>query len=175
MAQTLAEETTAEDRFTVAVWRRLRDTGAPLSEEDIADLGAKSGLDAASVAQRLAAAGERDADGRLAGLVGLSVADHPHRLMFEEHALSTWCAWDPFFLVPSLGGNARLETADPVSGEVFTVQFVEGRAVPAADGREPVLSMVDRGALRTADAASAADGDEQPATSDAVEELWSSF
>jgi hypothetical protein len=77
--------------------------------------------------------------------------------------------------VPSLGGSARLETADPVSGEVFTVRFVDGRAVPLQDGCEPVLSMVDRGALRTADAAAAADGDEQPVTSDAVEELWSSF
>ncbi len=172
MTEPLAELTTPEDRFTLAVWRALRDRGEALREDEVARLGAASGLDADRIARRLTGAGERDERGRLAGLGGLSVADHPHRLVFEAQTLSTWCAWDPFFLVPALGGSARLETVDPVSGTAFTVEFVDGRPLRQS-GAEPVLSMVDRNALRPLDV-EGAPGD-APLTAATVEDVWSSF
>jgi hypothetical protein len=61
MAQTVVEETTVEDRFTVAVWHQLRDGGVALTSQDIEALAAESGLDASSVARRLAAAGGQPA------------------------------------------------------------------------------------------------------------------
>ena len=169
---TRAVEATSQDRFTIAVWRALRDTGVPLDPSAVHRLAADAGYPEHQLAARLVSAGERDEEGRLAGLGGLSVAAHPHRLVFEEHVLSTWCAWDPFFLVPALGGNARLETADPVSGAPFTVHFVDGRAkdLPEAEAA-PVLSMVDRDALRPLDV----EGDGEPATGATVEDVWSSF
>ena len=176
MADGSPESTTAEDRFTLAVWRALRDSGEALTAEQVEDLGAASGLDAKRIARRLSGMSERDDHGSLLGLGGLSVADHPHRLSFESTILSTWCAWDPFFLVPSLGGSARLETVDPVSGVSFTVDFVDGRAVRQAGG-EPVLSMVDGDALQTLKIDAGADGevDDGDGSARSVEELWSSF
>lgn len=68
MAERLAELTTAEDRFTLAVWRALRDGGAALTDREVEEIGAASGLAAEGLPQRLAGAAERDAEGRLAGL-----------------------------------------------------------------------------------------------------------
>jgi len=166
---TQSNEATAADRFTLAVWRRLRDTGAPIAEADVATIAADSGLDSDALARRLQGGAELNEDGHLLGLAGLTVADHPHALWFGDHRLSTWCAWDPFFLAPALGGTARLETADPVSGETFAVDFVEGEPTATDDGA--VLSMVDRTALRGVDGS----GEEGPAVGESIEDVWSSF
>jgi len=174
MPEAPTEAAAPEDLFTLAVWRRLRDTGAPLPEDEVATLGAESGLDPDQIARRIRGGGERDEAGRLAGLGGLSVADHPHRLWFGDRRLSTWCAWDPFFLAPALGGNARLETADPVTGEPFTVAFEDGRPLPPA-GEAAVLSMVDRSALRGVDGGEGDPDREGPAVGESIEEVWSSF
>ena len=115
-----------EDRFTVAVWRTLRQRATALDRPTVERLAAGAGLRDEALEALLHRSGELDEAGRLAGLGGLSTADHPHHLILEGVALSAWCAWDPFFLVPALAETATLETADPVSGSTFTVHFVEG-------------------------------------------------
>ena len=175
------EDPTTDDRFTLAVWRALRDTAAPLEPTEVTRLAEASGLDPARLTRRLRGASERDEHGRLLGLAGLTVADHPHTLWFGDRRLATWCAWDPFFLAPALGGAARLETADPVTGHRFTVDFLDGQPQPT-EGDQPVLSMVDRAALRGVDAGTSdsepATAEEGPATGSqdgGIEEVWSSF
>jgi hypothetical protein len=160
-----------EDRFTVAVWRTLRQRATALDRPTVERLAAGAGLRDEALEALLHRSGELDEAGRLAGLGGLSTADHPHHLILEGVALSAWCAWDPFFLVPALGeGDATLETSDPISGSALAVQFADGAPV-AASGVQPVLSMVrTRGDTDRSDKAG---GDSaRPA---GIEELWSSF
>jgi hypothetical protein len=160
-----------EDRFTVAVWRTLRQRATALDRPTVERLAAGAGLRDEALEALLHRSGELDEAGRLAGLGGLSTADHPHHLILEGVALSAWCAWDPFFLVPALGeGEATLETSDPISGSALAVQFAEGSPQPSA-GIAPVLSMV-RARVGASRAEAAADNTSRPAS---VEELWSSF
>ena len=41
----------------------------------------------------------------------------PHRLEVEGREVTTWCAWDPLFIVPLLGVEGRVRSNDPVSGQ----------------------------------------------------------
>ena len=58
---------------------------------------------------------ERDADGNIVGIFGLSQKDHPHRFTVNHQLLSTWCAWDALFLPPLLGQTAEVESTCPVT------------------------------------------------------------
>jgi hypothetical protein len=173
---TRATDPTPQDRFTLAVWRRLRDTAAPIPASELEAIATGAGLDPDALARRLRGGAERNEAGDLLGLGGLTVADHPHALWFGDRRLSTWCAWDPFFLAPALGGSARLETTDPVTGAPFAVTFIDGEPQPPEDP-QPVLSMVDRTALRTLDGDDSEDGNpgDGPAVGESFEDVWSSF
>jgi alkylmercury lyase len=60
---------------------------------------------------------ERDADGDVFGVIGLSLNDTPHRFYVNGTRMFTWCAGDALFVPAVLGRTATVEAKSPVSGE----------------------------------------------------------
>jgi len=59
----------------------------------------------------------RDRNARIVGFWGLAVRGMPHRMTTEAGDITTWCALDPLIIAPLVTAEARVESADPVSGE----------------------------------------------------------
>lgn len=66
-------------------------------------------------------------------------ADGGIRLGLRGRKLFTWCAWDPLFLAPMLGTDARAEGSCPLSGRPVTFSVGPGGV---ADLGPPGASMV---------------------------------
>lgn len=130
----LAGDDQASARLREFAFGALIDEAAPVAPERLVEL---SGLDADAVAaslQRLADAGriDRDAEGRVMGAAGLTVADAPHGLTLVGHGYRTWCAFDTIGIPASLGEDATINTACAVCGRAIEVDVVEGHP-PASD------------------------------------------
>ena len=154
--------TPAARSFTLGVWRALRNQGQPLDQQTLDQLASDAGLTHQQANAITARYAELNQAGQLIGLSGLSIADHPHRITFEDRTLTSWCAWDPFFLVPALGGSATVTSTDPQTGAAIHLTFQSDR-VTAASPPATVISIVvppprDDGAAEAS-----------------VEELWASF
>lgn len=159
--------TPAARRFTLGVWRALRDRGEPLRRAALDQLAGDVKLgphEASTLIERYA---ELDDAGAVIGLSGLSLADHPHNLEFEDRTLTTWCVWDPFFLVPALGGSATVRSVDPDTGTPVRLTFENGQ-VTACSPPDTLISIVVPHQSATPQ------GEEREAGS-TVEELWASF
>ncbi len=126
--------------FTKAMWQRLRG-GAPVPRAAALRIAAETGLSSEEAANVLVQSAELDADGNVVGFSGLSLNSHPHQLDFGDQTLAAWCAWDPFFLVPALGGSARVTTQDPLSGVPIELRFEDGVVVESSVDA-PVISVV---------------------------------
>lgn len=83
----------------------------------------------------------RDDSGALVGFWGLAIAEMPHRLEIDGNAVFTWCAWDPFFIVPLLATTGRVTSTCPVTGREVRLT-IEGDSVTTLDPRGAVLSFL---------------------------------
>jgi alkylmercury lyase len=63
----------------------------------------------------------RDDEGRVIAFWGLSIVEMGHRFEVDGRTLYTWCAWDPMFLAPLLGANARVSSTCPVTGRTISL------------------------------------------------------
>jgi alkylmercury lyase len=122
-----------EQRAAVALYQELANGQAV----DDAQLGRALGVSPAESRALL----ERDslkcftyADdrGRVLGFGGLAVGPMHHRFEVAGRTLWTWCAWDSLSIPEILGRPARVESADPESGELV-------RLVVTPDGVESVV------------------------------------
>lgn len=68
----------------------------------------------------------RDPEGRVIGFWGLSIVEMGHRFEVDGRTLYTWCAWDPMFIAPLLGANARVTSTCPVTGRTITLTVGPG-------------------------------------------------
>ena len=160
--------TPAARRFTLAVWRALRDAGQPLDVASLGLIAADAQLrptDASALVERYA---EFDTNGAVVGLSGLSLADHPHRIEFEDRTLTTWCVWDPFFLIPALGGTATVRSADPQTGTPVWLSFEGGRVTDYHPRATLISIVVPPRPAELATGGGRAEGS-------IVEDLWASF
>ena len=163
------ERSRADAELALALWRRLvqsRDGIQPEELRSIAEATGTRGYDLATILRRSA---EVDPDGTVRGFGGLSLNIHPDTIEFDGRTVHAWCAWDPFFLVPALGGTGRLRSTDSHSGAPVEVAFEAGR-VASADPGDAVLSIVI-----PAPGACSVDGHEAQCGRSTVEETWSSF
>jgi alkylmercury lyase len=89
-------------------------------------------------------------DEAIVGFGGLSVLPTRHAFDVRGRRLYTWCAWDPFFIAPILGDDARVESSCPVTDQ--PVGLTVGPAGPR-DVTPPtaVLSMLVPNERCTAD------------------------
>ena len=80
-----------------------------------------------------------DENGGINGFWGLALEKMPHRLEIDGREITTWCAWDPLFIVPLLGTRARVRSNDPLSGEEISLA-VSRTGVEEIDPPEAVVS-----------------------------------
>ncbi len=82
---------------------------------------------------------ERNAADAIIGVLGLSLADHPHSFSVNGHRMSTWCAEDTLFLPVLLGQGATVESTSPLSREPIRLE-VGPAGVQRVSPRETVVS-----------------------------------
>ena len=107
-------------RVAAALYELLAD-GDPVTP---AAAAARAGVDQRAVDERLDAwpGVFRDDQGRVTGFWGLAIPEMDHRFHAEGgKPIHAWCALDPFLIVPVIGRPARVESADPVTGETITM------------------------------------------------------
>jgi hypothetical protein len=123
--------TPAARRFTLGTWCWLRDHGMPSIELRSPRSPQTPASTQPNLPALVARYAELNDDDALVGLSGLSIADHPHSIEFEDRTLSSWCVWDPFFLVLALGGSAVIRSTDPQTGTTVRLTFEHGRVTEA--------------------------------------------
>lgn len=99
-------------RLTVELWRQIA-TGNPVLPEKVNTTAENLGVSrevAQSVIQKMC---ERDANGNIVGIAGLSQKKHPHRFRANGIKLSTWCALDALFLPIALKQSVQVESLCP--------------------------------------------------------------
>jgi alkylmercury lyase len=84
---------------------------------------------------------ERDADGNVFGVIGLSLNYTPHRFYVNGTRMSTWCAGDALFVPTVLGRTATVESKSPVSRERVRLT-VSPKGVEGVDPPGAVVSIV---------------------------------
>jgi alkylmercury lyase len=118
-------------KLLVHLWRALA-AGRPLGDAEI-----RSAIEATDVAPDdaldfLRKVTERDSQGRVTGIMGLSLNDHPHRLTVAGVTLSAWCAVDTLFLPAMLDAAATVESRSPVSGRLIRLEIAPAGIVERA-------------------------------------------
>jgi alkylmercury lyase len=129
----------AEQRLALRLYRMLL-AGKPVNTKDLAtSIGADVGLVEAALGRWPGVF--RDRKGRIVGFWGLAIRGMPHRLTADEGAITTWCAFDPLIIAPLVTEAARVESADPVSGEPIRLTVTPSGVRDLAP-REAVVSML---------------------------------
>lgn len=108
-------------------------TGAGVEPRRLATLANADEAHVSATLDALAGAGriDRDADGRVLGSAGLTIADGPHGLEIQGRTFRTWCAFDAIGIPAALGSDARISTACGVCGQPIRIELDGGR--PTAD------------------------------------------
>ena len=84
----------------------------------------------------------RDDDGRIVGLMGLSVVEiSDHRLQLDGRTLWAWCSWDTLFLPELLGETARVSSRCPSTGTAISMIVTPNGPADLAP-RETVVSFL---------------------------------
>ena len=104
----------ALSRFLITMVRLLA-KGKPVSSEQVHRNAVSVGLAEDEADEFLTRRAERDAEGNIVGLMGLSLKNHPHRFFVDDAQLTTWCAEDTLFLPAVLGQTVRIESESPVT------------------------------------------------------------
>jgi alkylmercury lyase len=129
----------AEQRVALQLYRLLL-AGKPVTTADLAtSIGTDVGLVEAALGRWPGVF--RDRKGRIVGFWGLAIRGMPHRLMTDQGAITTWCALDPLIIAPLVTEAARVESADPVSGEPIRLTVTPTGVRDLAPG-DAVVSML---------------------------------
>jgi alkylmercury lyase len=127
-------------RLLVRVMRELA-RGRPLPKERVDQIIGDLGIAREGAYRFLREVAERDADGEVFGIMGLSLNDTPHRFYVDGTRMSTWCAGDALFVPTVLDQTATVESNSPVSGEKVRLT-VSPQGVEEVDPVGAVVSIV---------------------------------
>src|SRR5258708_22026568 len=105
-------------RLTVRLWREIA-RGDPVSPQRVEQIASALDLPQQTAHEVLDKMCERDGDGNVVGIAGLSQNQHPHRFTVNGIRLATWCAWDALFLPVMLQQTALVTSPCPVTGETI--------------------------------------------------------
>jgi alkylmercury lyase len=128
-----------EQRLMVALYRTLL-RGRPAT---IGELAAASGWPPDELGDRL----RRwpgvlfDDAGRVVGFWGVATEETAHRVEMDGTVTWAWCALDPLFIVPLVGGGARVSSRCPVTGEAVSLT-ISPDAVAEVDPVGAVVSFL---------------------------------
>jgi len=146
-------------RLTVRLWREIA-KGDPLSPQRVERIASALDLPQQTAHEVLDKMCERDSDGNVVGIAGLSQNQHPHRFTVNGIRLATWCAWDSLFLPVMLQQTALVSSQCPTTGETIRMTITP-QGVTSKHPASAVISIVIP----------------QPTTSglESVEEIWTTF
>lgn len=107
-------------RSIVVALYKLLAQGQPVS---VAELATHAGVPEVVALARLKAwPGVFWGGDRVVGFWGIAIPEMPIRFHAEGgKSVYAWCALDPFLIVPAIGLLARVESKDPVTGELVTM------------------------------------------------------
>lgn len=145
-------------RLLIALYRRLAAEGRPITLDEVADLAAQNDVSVDAARDLVEHTAERDEDGSVRGIVGLSLNEHPHAFRVNGLELRTWCALDPLLIVPAMTADVEVESADPATGEPIRVSLSPG-GVNGYNPSEAMVSIVVP----------------EPGATDSVEAVWMMF
>ena len=146
-------------RLTVRLWREIA-RGDPVSPQRVEQIASALDLPQQTAHEVLDKMCERDGDGNVVGIAGLSQNQHPHRFTVNGIRLATWCAWDALFLPVMLQQTALVTSRCPVTGETIRLTITP-EGVTSKHPESAAISIVIP----------------QPTTSglESVEEIWMTF
>jgi alkylmercury lyase len=127
-------------RLLIRVMRELAQ-GRPVPKGRVDQLIGDLGIVREGAYRSLREWAERDADGNVFGVIGLSLNDTPHRFYVNGTRMSTWCAGDALFVPAVLGRTATVESKSPVSRERVRLT-VSPKGVEEVDPPGAVVSIV---------------------------------
>jgi alkylmercury lyase len=82
-----------------------------------------------------------DGEGRLVGGV-LSLLPTEHKVRVNDNDLYAWCAYDAVFIPGVIGKTARIESRDPVNGEIIRMTITPDGVIDL-DPTDSVISVVN--------------------------------
>src|SRR6266566_9220051 len=146
-------------RLTVRLWREVA-RGSPVSPQRVEQITSALDIEPQTAREVLDKMCERDGDGNVVGIAGLSQNQHPHRFTVNGIRLATWCAWDALFLPVMLQQTALVTSRCPVTGETIRLTITP-EGVTSKHPESAAISIVIP----------------QPTTSglESVEEIWMTF
>src|SRR5258708_26482084 len=101
-------------RFVVHLLRQIAQ-GQPVTMARVQQIASDQDVYVNVVTSVIQQMCERDQQGNVVGLIGLSQNDHAHKFRVNGHNLSTWCALDALFLPILLDQTAEVIDQCPVT------------------------------------------------------------
>src|SRR5258708_34902657 len=101
-------------RFVVHLLRQIA-LGQPVTMEQVRRIAAVQDVSAEVVTTVIQQMCERDQQGNVVGLIGLSQNDYAHKFRVRGQLLATWCALDALFLPILLDQTAEVIDQCPVT------------------------------------------------------------
>ncbi len=102
---------------------RLLTEGRPISSDQVEQIAAGHGLTGEEANAALNWVAERNDDGHIVGLAGLSLNNWGHKFNVGGQAMTTWCALDTLYLTHIIRQPVEVESPDPVTNETIRVTF----------------------------------------------------
>ena len=127
-------------RLTVRLWREIA-RGGPVSPQWVEQIASALDLPQQTAREVLHKMCERDGDGNVVGIAGLSQNQHPHRFTLNGIRLSTWCALDSLFLPVMLQQTALVSSPCPTTGETIRLTITQ-EGVTSYQPASTVISIV---------------------------------
>ena len=127
-------------RLLVWVMRTLAQ-GHPVAEERINRISTDLGVDPNKANHFLSQVAERDENGNVAGIMGMSLNKTSHRLNLNGTRLYAWCAMDTLFLPAMLDQTMTIESKSPVSRQIVRLT-ISPQKVEEFEPAGAVLSFV---------------------------------
>ena len=127
-------------RLLIAVWRRVAQ-GQPVVPEEVQQIAAHLQMSPETARAFINQISERDENGCIVGIFGLSQKAHPHQFVVNGKRFFTWCAWDALFLPVMLRQTAEIESVCPATKEKIKLT-VSPQAVEQVEPKQTVLSII---------------------------------
>ena len=97
--------------------------GTPVSPTQVAQVAKDFNLTDGQANATLDWMAEKNENGDIVGLAGLSLNEWSHRFKVKDQELSTWCALDTLYLTPLLKQPTEVESLDPVTQERIEISL----------------------------------------------------
>ncbi|OLS24245.1 MAG: Alkylmercury lyase [Candidatus Heimdallarchaeota archaeon LC_3] len=97
--------------------------GSPVTQEKCYEIAAELNLSKEEIRSFIETSTERDKQGRILGLFGLTQNEYAHKFEIDGEKLYAFCGWDTLFLPQLLMKTAKVEVVDHQSKETIKIEI----------------------------------------------------